>query len=274
MKVSLTDFMGLFDKPPAPTTVKPAAETVKREVEKRIGLLVEDTRAQADPSQVTELRKRIERDGVEKILGTLQEVLPLYCRAEKQIRIEIGDRSAISARAHAGEALPGLARVTLPSEEEGIKETLEMIKNIRPDATREQARDLFYDLKASVTLHESTHAILETRPGTPFHGIVERLAGKEDPGAGLSTLCDEGLAYGIQGLFARNSELVGSLSPRIRTEEDVYSRRGKRIGQTLRPVLQKLFDEKKPPDEQFMKQLVATALQVIEEIPDLPSKKE
>lgn len=240
-----------------------------REVE-RLGVKLNyvDLRSDPDEAQAREFRSRLERDGALDTLSSLADVLGDFCNPEREVTLELCDAILLNKgrSSGSGEALGNVAKVGFGPEAEEVAEAVKRLQRIDPEATEAQARDLLYDIKASVALHEMVHALIESKPGSALHGRLAEEAGIDDADATFSTVCDEGLAYGIQGLRAGENQFLGSLAPRIAGSDSVYSKQGKMIGERLRPTLQAMIDGKSVTRDAFIREIAAVTKRVIEEV--------
>ena len=66
-----------------------------------------------------------------------------------------------------------------------------------------------------------------------------------------STLLDEAIAYGIQSIYSKIVDPVGSLEPRVLDSDDEFTRKQKILGQKLKPKLEECLKQDKKIDKEF-----------------------
>ncbi|HOZ03489.1 MAG TPA: hypothetical protein PKX78_03275 [Candidatus Woesebacteria bacterium] len=136
----------------------------------------------------------------------------------------------------------------------------------------DEALELLYTIGAQTILHEGTHALIDSKPGSIFAKALEK-GGFENQEGRDSTLLDEGLTYAIQNYFAPNNEKLGKLVvqsyslEQLKDEPDPEIKKvqkRKYLGNILTPLVSEYFDGGRNLDEEFFERAFIYLAQVLE----------
>ena len=156
--------------------------------------------------------------------------------------------------------------VQIPDIKNLVSETKTALGSLLEKNSEEEkeviSKQLILAVISSTILHEGTHGLLDSKPGSKFATEVEELSGIENIEGKISTLLDEGIVYAIQEIYAPEIKPIGSIAPRINENdrEDVKMR--KELGHRLRPIVENYLNLGKSMDRNF----IAMASQELKEI--------
>lgn len=123
---------------------------------------------------------------------------------------------------------------------------------------------MLYTLEAQTVLHEGTHALLDSKPGSTFTQAIE-LRGVANEMGYDSTLLDEGITHAIQNYFAPISEKLGRLTVRPHTVEEMRAAtdpqkretlKRKILGNQLTLLVEQYLNGQRQIDEDFIDKAV------------------
>jgi hypothetical protein len=167
-----------------------------RDVFVPLKITLTDERSEGSSVEVSKLSDEIARAQVGKWLREFQKGFNRYVINVEKIGIclidgELGD----------GEVSGGKVCVALPEHEEMIGQTKKHLGVDSVQSSIEDIEKVAYTVATSVVLHESTHKLIESSPGSSLHAKLEELRDKEDSDAKYSTFVDELIVVAVQRLF-------------------------------------------------------------------------
>ena len=225
----------------------------KAEIEIR-GLEVIDRRENPDVVQSHLLSERIKTDRVVETLEDIKKMLGSYATdaVSASIPIVLSDGQWGS-----GKYANGVLEVALPADQEVVelmKPFAESLK-IPGEEIENVAREVANAALSSTVLHEATHVLIDSRPGS----ILSRDLGVEDPNGEISTMIDEGITYALQGIYAKETYLI----PDEKQDEGRQEVRFRKVlGVRIRPRVKELLDSNKIMDKEFLRYCLETLEQV------------
>lgn len=216
----------------------------------RFNIPIVDTREQSFPKQTEALQRRLIEDKVDIALLQARQFFGKYAQQEaKDLAIKIIPGERIGS----GQAIDKLIELETPTPEK----LEEIRKQPHPDfgvLSAEQYNPLVTAVESSIVLHEGTHALLDSKPDSQFAADLEKVSGMQNQDGQIATLLDEGIAHGVQGLYAPYIEPVGSLAPCVNSTDSFMHQTRKTLGDSLRPLLSEYITQGKTLDAAFLTQ--------------------
>jgi hypothetical protein len=127
-----------------------------------------------------------------------------------------------------------------------------LMKNSTEEEKEEISKQLILAVTASTILHEATHGLLNSRPGSKFATEMEETAEIDNAEGKISTLLDEGITYAIQEVFAPEIKLIGSVAPRINKDDREIVKIRKELGHKLKPMVETYLNLGKSMNRDFI----------------------
>lgn len=179
-------------------------------------LEIKDTRAISNPDEVSSFENELKRENFSETLFKISDFLGDYKSSvfkPENLRIQLKDGEMGSGACVVHD---GVAEIVIesPGEEEGVNFISRFLEDSNKEATPEQARNIFYALQTSTALHESTHSLIDSKPGSKLAQYVESHGFKNERNADANLL-DEGITYALMAEFAPVVEPIGNIGPRI-----------------------------------------------------------
>lgn len=221
------------------------------EERKVVNMEINDQRKEADPRLREALKDELllmnfesTSDRIYRFFGNFSETDP------SNIKIQIAD-----GQFGTGEAKNSTIIVKAPDTNSLFYDILEKLQeghfNVPENKLEETAGKLILSTMCSTILHESCHALLNSKPGSKFSEKLKELSGSEYREED-STLLDEGLAYAIQGFYAPEIEYIGSLKPRVNENDREIVKKRKILGEKMLPKVEEYIGKGKPLDDNFL----------------------
>lgn len=146
--------------------------------------------------------------------------------------------------------------VQMPRAEEAVKELKQsignLLENIPPEDQHQKYQEILLAITSSTVLHEGTYGLIDSKPGSRLATALEKVSGIENQQGRVITLLDEGIAYAVQGVFAKDVKPLGSLAPAIKDTDDPVVKQRKMLGEKLRPKVEEYISQGKSVDEEFL----------------------
>jgi len=215
---------------------------------------IEDSRTIKDLDFPRDLSERIITDKVHEALIKARKFFGEYAAANPQdLTVNLVDGTFGE-----GTIKKTSIEVQVPSIEALFSNTRAFLEPMLEDASKEEkdklTKQLVLATTASTILHEGSHGLLNSRPDSKFASDMEQILGIENTNGKFSTLLDEGIAYAIQEIYAPEIKPIGSLAPRINEDDREIVKWRKRLGQKLRPTVEKYTILGKSIDKEFFKE--------------------
>jgi hypothetical protein len=217
----------------------------------RFSLRVEDLRRAKDASQQFALSERLKGDRVDEVLDQTYRFFGEYA-AHRPQELNI---SLVDGKVGEGTINGTVIELQLPESTQAsseIKSFTELFLAGKSEEDKgEVAEQLVTALTVSTALHEGVHGLLNSKPDSKFSADFEAITGFPNEQGRASTLLDEGIAYAIQGIYAPDVELIGSLAPVAKEADERLVKQRKILGYKLRPVVKRYIDSGKSVDASF-----------------------
>jgi len=211
-----------------------------------------DRRTVKDERQVADLMERMKADKVGEGLESAYKLLGSYAQTKpSEFKVEFVDgtvgEGTIKGRVIELQ-LPGQEAMTTQLRDFVEQKLAGQEESVIANTTRELA----YALVGSTGLYEGVHGILDSKPDSKFAQDFENVTGLSNEQGIRSTLLGGGIAYAIQGLYAPEIQLIGSLAPIAKDGERPEVVIRKRLGEALRPKIKEYIDVGRSVDPEFL----------------------
>ena len=218
------------------------------------GLSIADKRSEPDNVQIHLLSERIKNDHVVDTLVEIKRMMGQYSS-----NVDPGDIPVelVDGEWGSGEYSKGVLNVKLPSDNKVVELVTPFAKSLNiPDRDLDDvAREAANAALSSTVLHEATHVLIDSKPGSKMSADLEI----GDPNGETDTMIDEGITYALQGIYAKEPYLVPD---ETRDEGRKEVRIRKKLGGRIRPRVKELLDNKGVVDKKFLKYCLETLREV------------
>ena len=218
------------------------------------GLSIADKRSEPDNVQIHLLSERIKNDHVVDTLVEIKRMMGQYSS-----NVDPGDIPVelVDGEWGSGEYSKGVLNVKLPSDNKVVELVTPFAKSLNiPDRDLDDvAREAANAALSSTVLHEATHVLIDSKPGSKMSADLE----VGDPNGETDTMIDEGITYALQGIYAKEPYLVPD---ETRDEGRKEVRIRKKLGGRIRPRVKELLDNKGVVDKKFLKYCLETLREV------------
>ena len=226
--------------------------------QKKPSLEIRDSRKSLDSEQAKNLGKQIESDGILLSLEEVKAFLGKYSsRSPQELSVNIVD-----GKLGEGTIREAQIDIQMPGQAEAVSQLQRSLEPSFGEVSEEVAGELALALATSTILHEGVHGILDSTPISQLATDYERVSKTPNTNGRVVTLLDEGIAYAIQGRYARKAEPIGSLTPRTNEQDSPEVKRRKALGEKLKPKVIEYMKASQTIDDKFL----AFAAQVIKEV--------
>ena len=229
-----------------------SCENLKAEVES-FGIEIQDDRTNPDRFKVA-LENQLEFEGIEKKLIKISKFFGKYSDTDpKDLSIRLVD-----GKFGEGTIKNSMIEIQIPDTSGLVNETkIALASLIRKNTEQEKeevSKKLILAVATSTILHEATHGLLDSKPGSKLAAEMEEILGIENIQGKFSTLLDEGITYAIQEIFASEIEPIGNVAPRINKNDREIVKLRKELGHKLKPRVENYLNHGKEMDHGFIKE--------------------
>lgn len=198
------------------------------------------------------LEDRLGQDSINTKLTKISQFFGEYSEREpKELSIKL-----VEGKFGEGTIKGSTIEIQIPNTNNLVDETKTALESLMENNTQEEkekiSKQLILAVTSSTILHEGTHGLLDSKPGSKLAKEMEELSGIENIEGKFSTLLDEGITYAIQEIFAPEIEPVGSIAPRINENDREIVKIRKDLGHKLKPMVETYLNLGKKMDRDFI----------------------
>ncbi|MBU0708950.1 hypothetical protein KJ596_04370 [Patescibacteria group bacterium] len=215
---------------------------------KKSGIEVTDSRKSPDANQAENISEQIETDSIIDSLQDAKNFLGKYStKSPQELSVKI-----VEGILGEGTVKGTQIEIQMPSQTEAIRGLQESLEPNFGEVSEQESDELVLASATSTVLHEGVHGILDSTPTSQLAVDYERVSGTPNTNEDVVALLGEGIAYAIQGCYAREVQPIGSLAPRINEQDSPEVKKRKALGEKLKPKVNEYIDAGKEIDDEFL----------------------